>query len=106
MTVIRASLPSGRVLDDPLPEHLLELFADVASGYDEFIIVERLDLGDEHFAQAVCLDGDWIVEVRGGSEASHVQAMTPSMEAAHGVLVAWTYGSGDWRTMAPWQPVF
>ena len=105
MTVLRATAGSGRVWDDPLPEHLADILGLLESYEEEFVIVERLDLGDEHYTQATQIDGDWIVEVRGGSEASHVQAVTPSREAAHAVMVAWAYGAGDWRTMAPWQPL-
>jgi hypothetical protein len=73
----------------------------------EHVIVESLLPGSEgRYAQTVRLDdGTWCVEVRSGSQETHVGTVVADRWAAGKLLAGWAHATDGWAYGLAWEPV-
>lgn len=93
----RATTQSGQAFDDPSEDLLYQLFLEMESGKELFIVVERLnDATGRTFVQALRDDdGKYVVEQRGGGIQTHRGTVKPSMPTAHLALCDWLFRGVD-----------
>ncbi|MEH1014440.1 hypothetical protein V6U90_15165 [Micromonospora sp. CPCC 206060] len=88
---------------DPSEDLLRILIDDVATGDEEFFVVERTRAGSAYYAQSALDDHDrFIVEYRDGGPDRHWQAVTADPEAAHAALTGWAFDLDGWRAGLDW----
>ncbi|GAA3851253.1 hypothetical protein [Streptomyces sedi] len=111
MTRVRAIEWDGTVWDDPSPERLGDLLADMNHRF-RFLIVEWADAPDpEQWYLQVRLedDGSHTVEYREGGPFAHYTARVERRPEPWGldflvsVVNDWAAGGSDWRTALPWR---
>lgn len=105
--ITRAILPSGATHDDPSEDLLFLLFDDVASGREQFLIVERVAT-PTYFIQTIPAEDDpdaWHVEHREGDASRHYAARVDDLRTAHAVVTGWTFGQKGWRGGLAWERV-
>ncbi|OAQ64345.1 hypothetical protein VFPPC_05627 [Pochonia chlamydosporia 170] len=118
MALIKAT-DGDRVLDDPSDEQLHDLLADMNLSCN-FVIVERLDRGGEHYIQVALSEepnyGSYQVEYRDGRPDAHFEAtvlrdsdwdsiLDHGFERVMQVVCDWVADNARWRTALPWKPL-
>jgi hypothetical protein len=93
----RATMHSGAVYDDPSEDLLYQLFLDIESGKELFIVVERLNDATGHtYVQALRdQEGAYLVEQRAGDPVTHQGIVTQRMPAAHLAVCDWLFRGRD-----------
>lgn len=94
--------------EDPSPDALAALVTALKPGSDDgWLVVERLaDASGQTFAQVLaCNPGEYLVEHRSGTEASHVQTTVVDAGTAAELLVGWASGDPTWDARHTWAPL-
>jgi hypothetical protein len=107
MLTLRATTSTGAVVDEPGPDDLAGLLAEVGrSGSGAFLILENhRDRSGQTYLQVVVDHGTYVVEARAGGPQTHVRAQAADLGAVTAVLTAWTAGRRDWRGLLTWAPL-
>ncbi|GAA1751124.1 hypothetical protein GCM10009710_33620 [Aeromicrobium alkaliterrae] len=105
--VLRASVESGEVYDDPSEDLLFMLFEDMGHSDGSFLIVGRtLDpTGQTYVQSAPSLDGGFVVEYREGGPDRHYATRAPDIRVAHGLVTGWAFELPNWNTGSVWTRV-
>jgi hypothetical protein len=100
---LRAKTETGEIYDDPSEDLLFMLFEDVASGDEEFFIVERTsDLTHQTYIQVAGGVDDFIVEYRDGSPERHFGARCGNLRIAHEAVTGWAFDLDGWKDRLQW----
>ncbi|MFF2192570.1 hypothetical protein [Streptomyces sp. NPDC058157] len=110
--VLQAVEADGTTWDDPSPDQLHDLLADMNLRW-RFVIVRRLDLepADQYYMQVFLNDDlSYQVEYREGGPDRHFQAWVPrthevfAVEPVAEVVQGWACGRPGWRDALSWVP--
>lgn len=105
--ILRATMESGAMWDDPSEDLLFMLLRDIEGEEETFVIVERLsDPSGQTYAQVIRNDdGGWIIERRDGGPDHHYRAVFSDLRPVHAVLTAWAFELPSFPGPDAWETV-
>lgn len=102
--LLRATVESGAVVDDPSEDALFALLEHMERGEEDYLIVERTsDSTQQTYAQVAPEgNGEYVVEHRDGSPERHFATHVADMRSAHELLTGWAFDVPDWDAGVEW----
>jgi hypothetical protein len=99
----RVTLQSGRFYDDPDEDMLYQLFVELETGAELYLIVHRAaDPTGETFVHALRDDdGSYILEQRAGGPITQIGTVKPSLPWAHLAVCDWLFKGWDVNRVRP-----
>src|SRR2546423_2267727 len=96
---------SQQEYSDPTLERMSELLTGLGRPGNQWLIVERVPNRDEHFFQTFRTSAThYDVEIREGSEATHVATAAEGVQSVLDLLRSWHQEDDAWRSAAQWRP--
>jgi hypothetical protein len=103
MLTLRTTTSTGAVVDDPGPDELAGLLAEVSrGGAGAFLIVENRRRRTS--LQVMAVRGGFAVESSGGARAGQRAAAT-DLGVVTAVALDWAAGARDWWRALSWAPL-
>ncbi|MFL6116160.1 MAG: DUF6891 domain-containing protein [Catenulispora sp.] len=96
---------SGQECSDPTLERMSELLIGLGWPRNQWLIVERVPNREEYFFQTFRTSAaNYDVEIREGSEATHVATLAEGVQSVLDLLGSWHREDDAWRSAARWRP--